>query len=68
MNKVSESFENDVKERTKNLKYITMLPEKGLSADKILQITDENLGLGECVHGSVVLSYLLNINTYLFAD
>lgn len=53
MNKVSDGFENDVKERTKHLKYITRLPEKGLTADQIIKITDENLGLGK------FLSYLL---------
>lgn len=55
MDKVSEGFEMDVKERTKHLKYITRLPEKGLSADKIIEITDENLGLGK------FLSYLLSL-------
>lgn len=46
LNKVSESFEKDVRERTKHLKYITELPDKGATPERILQITDENLGLG----------------------
>lgn len=49
MTKVSQTFEKDVQERTKDLKYITKLPEKGFSPDRILQITDENLSLGKCV-------------------
>lgn len=58
LNKVSEGFEKDVRERTKQLKYITKLPAKGLGPDRILQITDENLGLGMCIF-IFILSYLL---------
>lgn len=46
LDKVSQSFENEVRERTKHLKYITELPDKGKTSDEILQITDKNLGLG----------------------
>lgn len=46
MNKVAEGFEKDVSERTKHLKYITKLPKKGLNVREVLEITDENLGLG----------------------
>lgn len=58
LSKVSEGFEKDVRERTKHLKYITKLPAKGLNQDKIMQITDENLGLGMCIFNFIV-SYLL---------
>lgn len=46
LSKVSQTFEQDVRERTKHLKYITRLPEKGIGTEEILQITDKNLGLG----------------------
>lgn len=56
---MSESFEKDVRERTKHLKYITELPDKGVSVEKILQVTDENLGLGIFhIFFIVFLSYL----------
>lgn len=47
MSKLSEGFEKDVSERTKSLKYITKLPKEGLSTSQVLQVTNENLGLGK---------------------
>lgn len=46
MSQISSNFEKDVRERTKHLNYITTLPQKGLSTDEILEITEKNLGLG----------------------
>ncbi|KAF2904404.1 hypothetical protein ILUMI_01769 [Ignelater luminosus] len=47
MNKVCETLENDVKERTKHLKYIKELPNKGLSKENVMSIVDENLKFGQ---------------------
>lgn len=47
LKKVSASFQNDVSERTKSLKYITELPKEGLNGATIMEISDGNLGLGK---------------------
>lgn len=47
MAKVSSGFEKDVLERTKNLQYITNLPASGISKDKLMELTQENLSLGK---------------------
>lgn len=47
MSEVCHNLEQDVKERTKHLKYITVLPEKGLSKQRIMNVADENLNFGD---------------------
>lgn len=47
MAEVRDTFEKDVKEREHIVKYITRLPNAGLSRDDILKAVDNNLSLGE---------------------
>nr|CAH7728754.1 unnamed protein product [Callosobruchus chinensis] len=47
LEKVSEGFEEEVRERTKHLKYMLYLPENGLGSDDILKQLRTNLGLGD---------------------
>lgn len=55
LQKVSDMFAKDVSERTKNLKYITTLPQTGLSKEKILEIVNENLNLG--IYSTVIIFF-----------
>nr|CAI5868717.1 unnamed protein product [Callosobruchus analis] len=47
LQKVSKGFEDEVRERTKHLKYMLYLPENGLGSDDILKQLQTNLGLGD---------------------
>lgn len=44
---ISQSFETDVRDRTKHLKYIIKLPTNGLSKDEINNSLVQNLNLGD---------------------
>ncbi|CAH1119293.1 unnamed protein product [Phaedon cochleariae] len=44
---ISQNFEDDVKERTKDLVYIRSLPLKGLAKEDILNYLQQNLNLGD---------------------
>lgn len=46
MEKICDSLEKEVKDRTKHLNYITVLPNKGLSKDEILSIVNKNVKFG----------------------
>ncbi|CAH1982781.1 unnamed protein product [Acanthoscelides obtectus] len=47
LQKVSQDFEEEVRERTKHVTYILDLPENSVSTDEIITQLQKNLGLGD---------------------
>lgn len=59
MEKVSAGFIRDVEERTSHLQYITSLPKDGLNNDKIMEILNDNLNLGQLEKYMVISDMVL---------
>lgn len=45
--KISDLFENEVKENTKSEKYIVKLPSKGIPKDNLIEIVNRYINLGK---------------------
>lgn len=58
---ISEAFENEVKENTKNEKYIVKLPYKGLSREDLIKNVNRYLNLGNNIF-ELLCQVLLNLN------